>query len=275
MADEFHDDEYHFAGESEESKFTDEEISSAVVSTTSGVTQLKRIVLIALAGFVVLLAGYKFLGGFFSSSSDKPTQVAKAPAPKPAVQTPVVVSAPTTPTTPTVTPQVTSTPVVTTAPQAVPTDAMTSATGNKILNQMSTLEQASSNARSDINSINSNVTDLKENASELVEEMSEMTKSISQLTQQIKSQQTELLALKKQLTPKKKPKKKVVKPKMKYYVRALIPGRAWLVSERGTTITVSEGINIQGYGQISGIFPMKGIVTTTSGLTIGYNPKEL
>ncbi|MDR3492498.1 MAG: hypothetical protein P4M12_10765 [Gammaproteobacteria bacterium] len=53
---------------------------------------------------------------------------------------------------------------------------------------------------------------------------------------------------------------RVFVPKMVYTVQAIIPGRAWLKSENGDTVTVTEGDTLQGYGRIMKIDPYDGNV---------------
>jgi intracellular multiplication protein IcmG len=59
-----------------------------------------------------------------------------------------------------------------------------------------------------------------------------------------------------------------------YYVRAMIQGRAWLMTSDGTTFTVSDGDNLPGYGQVQTIDPAQGVVLTSSGRVINYRPQD-
>lgn len=60
-----------------------------------------------------------------------------------------------------------------------------------------------------------------------------------------------------------------------YYVKAMIQGRAWLVTGDGTsTVTVSSGDYLPGYGLVEDISPSQGIVTTSSGGIIQFNPAD-
>lgn len=49
-------------------------------------------------------------------------------------------------------------------------------------------------------------------------------------------------------------------PKIPYSVQAIIPGRAWLRSNSGDTVTVTEGDEIKGVGRVIKIDPYDGIV---------------
>jgi hypothetical protein len=63
-------------------------------------------------------------------------------------------------------------------------------------------------------------------------------------------------------------------PKPIYYVRAIIPGRVWLTTPEGSTLTLGLGDQLAGYGHIDSINPDQGIVTLSSGAIIGYNPDD-
>lgn len=52
--------------------------------------------------------------------------------------------------------------------------------------------------------------------------------------------------------------------KMEYFVQAVIPGRAWLVNEKGQATTVRVGSEIPGYGSVKEIDPPEGRVVMTS-----------
>ena len=65
-------------------------------------------------------------------------------------------------------------------------------------------------------------------------------------------------------------------PKIAYTVQAIIPGRAWLRSDAGDTVTVTEGDVIKDVGRITKIDPYDGIVQVNTGtkvvsLTYGNN----
>lgn len=64
-----------------------------------------------------------------------------------------------------------------------------------------------------------------------------------------------------------------VEPKVTYNVQAIIPGRAWLRSENGETVTVAEGDVIRGMGRITKIDPYDGVVEINTGnktLSLSY-----
>jgi len=61
---------------------------------------------------------------------------------------------------------------------------------------------------------------------------------------------------------------------VKYFVRALIPGRAWLMSTNGKHYTsVKRGDWLPGYGTVTDINVTIGTVTTDSGIRITFPPE--
>lgn len=53
--------------------------------------------------------------------------------------------------------------------------------------------------------------------------------------------------------------------KVAYNVQAIIPGRAWLKSDNGETLTVAEGDMIKGVGRVTKIDPYDGLVEINTG----------
>lgn len=68
------------------------------------------------------------------------------------------------------------------------------------------------------------------------------------------------------------PRRRIVRTQ--YYVQAAIPERAWLKSAKGSTITVSVGSKLPGYGAVVHIDPLAGVVITSSGRKIKYSPND-
>lgn len=60
-----------------------------------------------------------------------------------------------------------------------------------------------------------------------------------------------------------------------YYIQAVVPGRAWLKSNKGgKTLTVREGSTVPGYGVVDNIEPQLGKVIMNSGESIIYSPDD-
>jgi len=61
------------------------------------------------------------------------------------------------------------------------------------------------------------------------------------------------------------PRPQAVEPRIVYNVQAIIPGRAWLKSENGETLTVAEGDMIKDFGRVTKIDPYDGVVEVNTG----------
>ena len=59
-----------------------------------------------------------------------------------------------------------------------------------------------------------------------------------------------------------------------YFIKAVVPRRAWLQSRGGDEITVKEGDNIQGYGVVQSIDPNDGKVVTSSNKIIRFSADD-
>lgn len=59
-----------------------------------------------------------------------------------------------------------------------------------------------------------------------------------------------------------------------YHIRAVVPDRAWLTSNKGKTTTVTIGDKLKQYGFIKQIDADNGIIYTSSGRTIVYGPND-
>ncbi len=63
----------------------------------------------------------------------------------------------------------------------------------------------------------------------------------------------------------------VAPPRPVFSIRALVPGRAWLQSNDGQSITVIDGDQVPGYGSVQDIDLNAGQVVLSDGTIIGYN----
>ena len=55
-----------------------------------------------------------------------------------------------------------------------------------------------------------------------------------------------------------------------YSIQAIISGRAWLKTQQGNVITVTQGDIVPGYGEVTDIDVDNGVVRTGSGAVFGY-----
>lgn len=59
-----------------------------------------------------------------------------------------------------------------------------------------------------------------------------------------------------------------------FQIRAIVPGRAWLMSSFGDLMTVAEGDRLEGLGTVDFINADEGEITTSSGAIIRYAPSD-
>lgn len=268
MAEEFKDDEYHFSETDEMPPFDEQDESPHRVVTASGTTQLKRIILIGIAAFIVLLLLYKFLGGYFSSG--KPTQTLKVAKDTPTQAKPQTEKE--------VSPQVTQVPQPEEPTQPVyqPTEPQrTVQTNPQVMEKLNQLESASNKSQENFQMLVQRLTEMKSTLEQTTNRLSQLNSNIMVLSQELSEQEHELTRLKTQVVRKRHTVHRVVrKPVEVYYIQALIPGRAWLKSKRGAILTVSIGDKIRGYGTIKSIDPHQGEVITSLGKVITFSPSD-
>ncbi|MFN3234534.1 MAG: hypothetical protein ACE365_03850 [Gammaproteobacteria bacterium] len=115
-------------------------------------------------------------------------------------------------------------------------------------------------------SVDSQLDALQSNVSELQSNMQDIRSDLSLVTTQLTKMQQAQEVKKKQIVARKTPAMHLPN----YFVEAVVPGRAWLQSSIGTTITVAIGDTIRGYGEVTKIDPYTGNVTLSSGKVFEY-----
>ncbi|KTD28714.1 type IV secretion protein IcmG [Legionella israelensis] len=221
-------------------------------------TNVRRNALIAVGIIVLAMIIYKFLGYWFTGR----TQPEKSSVP--AVDT-TAIKQPTKVTRPEAAP-----------PSPAPTPAITTETEREFRQKLNAMEVSQQSLRSEVNSISNQIGSLSSNLSGLSDQVSKLNQTLSQLSSQLEAQSQELAHLKVRLKPKVVKHRVVrrVKPSVVYYIQAVIPGRAWLIASNGSTITVSEGSNISGYGVVKLIDPIQGKIITSSGKIIRFSQQD-
>ena len=146
---------------------------------------------------------------------------------------------------------------------------------NRKLSALEVTEQAN---RTDITNFNNQISSINSNMNDLTNKIGALSQSISDLTSKLEQQSQQIIMLTSQHKPKNRTHhvyyRRSTKPSVKYYIQAVIPGRAWLISTNGTTITVREGSSVPGYGIVKLIDPNQGRVLTGSGRIIGFSQQD-
>lgn len=97
---------------------------------------------------------------------------------------------------------------------------------------------------------------------------------LDQVETMIEEQKEKELKAKRLAEQKREMAAKKLAPPMKYYIRALVEGRAWLQTDDGGEATVSVGQSLKDYGTILAIYVNQGLVTTSSGRVISFKDNE-
>lgn len=237
----FEDEEYHFSSETE--------TPSAFVPLVEKKSFFERIkrrnIFVLIAIIIVIFVAYKFMdvitGGSLHRTVAKPVATVTPPV-EPTFPAPV-------------------------AEVALPPQP------TAVEKRLNALESQHADYQAGLDKLNTQVTDIQNSLSDLNAHLSSLNEAIQAIGSQLAQQQAELAA---RAAAKIKATHvrviHIVKPI--YFVRAMIPGRAWLITGSGETITVSLGDELPGYGTVQVIDPNQGTITTSAGAIIGYSPGD-
>lgn len=260
-----YNEEYHFSDPDEinpdviePDASTDEEVVSERQYTVPGGTNVKRNAIIAVAAFILLFILYSFISRFFRGEEE----ITPRPQAEPQVLTPAPVR-----------PQPAPTPAPTPAPRPAPTPAL----GARVEQRLTSLETSHGNLQADVSSVSNQLTALNTTVGELSAKIADLNQVVTDLTTKMAEQSTQIERLVVRAKKPAKPAKivrKVEAPVIRYYVQAVIPGRAWLIGSNGTTLTVREGTPIPGYGIVKLIDSIQGRVLTSQGKIIHFSQQD-
>lgn len=133
--------------------------------------------------------------------------------------------------------------------------------------QADALEAKSNALDQTINQQQQAITQLQSNMEMLQESVNTLTTSVSTLTQKFDTLDSKLT----------KPAVKQVSravstpPPITYFVRAMVPGRAWLQASNGSTLSVAVGNEVPGHGTVSNVALGSGQVIMSDGSVFTYN----
>lgn len=159
---------------------------------------------------------------------------------------------------------------------------------NSIESSMRNLQERMVSIEDSSRTVSDNSATVRKDLQELSRVLKQLDSRISKLDKQIDSMsdnmQTNKLMVQKKLQSMKKemtvsPSRKInaksaVVQTARYYIQAMIPGRAWIKSKKGATITVRRGSIVRGYGRVLSIDVENGRIVTTSGNVIRFHPSE-
>ena len=262
------EDDYHFS-EDDNSNMGDFQPPRSSISPSSGDDSGQhkepgsRKKLVLLIGLVVAgVCLYKLYGLFTVESAQK----SKVEMPVPVQHKPVELPKP-----------VKSVPE---SPVSVSDEAGTKITG--LEKTVAQIGQANSSLQDQVAGLSTAMSDIQNNIANITQQVSALTQAQDQAALQKQEKidaekkaeaqklEKEKLAREKLIKARQALKEKQLLASRVYYIKAMIQGRAWLVTPEGTLFTVSEGDNLPGYGNIDSIHPDKGIIMTSSGRVVAY-----
>lgn len=135
--------------------------------------------------------------------------------------------------------------------------------------QLEQLEATSQSIGTEITNLQNTTQSLQSSVDNINTQLSQLNTALTALTNQMQTQENRWIQSQKRIKPRIVPKKPIVLQST-YQTLALVPGRAWLKSSKGATITVSEGSEIPGYGTVTRIDVPSGRIVTSSGRIIAY-----
>lgn len=273
MADKHLDnDEYQFADLDDLNHEPNDDHQSTITKTTQTAAlssnhfeqiknaSLKRKASALFVVVVLVMLIFKFIASFIPQkavSTDIQPQITPKVSNKLQASTPVVVS--------------------TLSSEAVNVTSTDTANSNKFSQKILSMENSQQSMLDDINEINSQINTLNTNLSNLGEKIANLSQSVAIITEKLEQQSTQVSMLAPLKDKKITKKLNVTDNKMqttRYFINAIIPGRAWLITGSGSTLTVSEGNQLPGFGIIKLIDANQGQVLTSSGKVITFSQQD-
>ncbi len=161
--------------------------------------------------------------------------------------------------------------VITKTQTAAVVQKPTSQSNPQVMGQLNGLQQSAQSSQQEIRQLKSQVSALSGSLTQANANQVRMTQAVSMLAGQVKQLSTDLQKIRtKPVSKKKGP----VGPRLVYVVKAVVPGRAWIINNVGGTSTVTIGDHVKQYGTVRSINPDTGVITTSSGKLIKYGSND-
>lgn len=162
--------------------------------------------------------------------------------------------------------------VISQQPEAAPVSQV-AAPSPELVGQMSGLQQQVEANASAVNNMKAQVQDLQTQLQTSNNANQQLANAVRDLATQM---QTMNAAVDKLTHP---PVKKVVKKvvpvrPIHYFLKAVVPGRAWIQNSDGVAQTIRVGDNLPQYGVVISVDAEQGMVLTSSGKVIGYGEND-
>lgn len=147
---------------------------------------------------------------------------------------------------------------------------------SQLSSQLSDVQSSQSSTASEVTQLKQQVNSLQSQVASSSATANQLSQSVEQLTAQVKLLSQTVKSNTRALTVKKPAHGAAATTKpITYHIKAVVPGRAWLVSSTGETLTISNGDKINDYyGTVKLIDSDNGRIITSSGKIIHYGKDD-
>jgi intracellular multiplication protein IcmG len=146
--------------------------------------------------------------------------------------------------------------------------------------KITALEQERGRLQTDVFAMQKQIRDVTQTVGSMTASLNDIKQSMEQINEKMEQQSQQMVRLQSIKRTKRRastPSVKKVTPKVEqtqYYIQAIIPGRAWLMSTKGAMLTVSRGSAVPGYGDVRLINPKLGRIFMSSGRVIQFSQAD-
>jgi intracellular multiplication protein IcmG len=202
---------------------------------------------IAVGALIFVLFIYKFIASFFTKTTSTPST--KTVATQPIKQTPLPIQV------------------------ATPSNNQAgSSTVTSLKTEQKRIEEELSAVRTELATVTQSANNVAAQMADVKQTMLVISERLEQQSQQMGRLQT---VSRSKSTASRTPARRVTAaPRAVYAIQAVIPGRAWLMSDQGSSLTVSRGSSVPGYGTVRVINAKVGRVFTSSGRVIRFSQAD-
>ncbi len=141
-----------------------------------------------------------------------------------------------------------------------------SATAGQLSSEVESIDHKVANNADSINQIQNQLAAVQGALNDAANNSQNVQDSISELAQAVKKLVVDARAAKK---AKAKPMPKI-KP-VTYYIRAVVPGRAWIYGTNKRSASIAVGDTVKQYGKVLAINSQEGMIVTSSGKVITFS----
>jgi intracellular multiplication protein IcmG len=164
--------------------------------------------------------------------------------------------------------------------QLIPSSSQKETSNTNTSGAVSSLKQEQKRIDTEVAAMRTQVSTATQSINDVATKMAELQQTLLVLNERLEQQSQQMTRLqsmtrtKRATSSKPPPRARPAIPKAVYSIQAIIPGRAWIMSNQGKTLTVSRGSAIPGYGTVRTINAKVGRVFTSSGRVIRFSQAD-